>query len=77
MIITKNINTNRIMLHVAFAGPIDGEPIFLLHGFPDFWFCWEDQIKDLANQGFRVIAPDQRGFNKSEKPKNIHDYSIM
>ena len=75
MIITKKINTNGIMLHVAFAGPDDGEPVFLLHGFPDFWFCWEDQINALANQGFRVVAPDQRGFNQSEKPKGIDAYS--
>ena len=75
MIITKKINTNGIMLNVAFAGPVDGEPVFLLHGFPDFWFCWEDQMKALANEGFRVIAPDQRGFNQSEKPKGIEAYS--
>jgi pimeloyl-ACP methyl ester carboxylesterase len=75
MIETTFIETNHVKLHVALAGPKDGEPVILLHGFPDFWFCWEKQMKALADQGFRVIVPDQRGFNLSDKPKGIKAYS--
>jgi len=75
MIETTFIETDHVKLHVALAGPKDGEPVILLHGFPDFWFCWEKQIEALAAEGFRVIAPDQRGFNLSDKPQGIKAYS--
>jgi pimeloyl-ACP methyl ester carboxylesterase len=70
------ILTNGIKLHTAFAGPKDGEPVILLHGFPDAWFGWEPQIQALAEAGFHVIAPDQRGYNLSDKPKGIASYSL-
>ena len=62
-IIHKFIKTNGVKLHVSLAGPEDGEPVFLLHGFPDAWFGWEAQIKALADAGFRVITPSQRGYS--------------
>lgn len=65
-----------VTLHVVMAGPKDGEPIFLLHGFPEFWYCWRKQIPYLAEKGFRVIVPDQRGYNLSDKPKSVADYKI-
>ena len=65
------ITTNGIRLHTALAGPEDGEPVFLLHGFPDAWFGWEAQIGPLADAGFRVIVPDQRGYNLSDKPEGV------
>jgi pimeloyl-ACP methyl ester carboxylesterase len=68
------LSTNRIRLHAALAGPEDGDPVFLLHGFPDAWFGWEAQIGPLAEAGFRVIVPDQRGYNLSDKPKGIASY---
>ena len=68
------LSTNRIRLHTALAGPEDGDPVFLLHGFPDAWFGWEAQIEPLAEAGFRVIVPDQRGYNLSDKPKGIASY---
>jgi pimeloyl-ACP methyl ester carboxylesterase len=58
------------------AGPEDGEPVILLHGFPEAWFGWEPQIHALAAAGFRVIAPDQRGYNLSDKPKGIISYRM-
>ena len=51
----ESISTNGIRLHTALAGPEDGEPVFLLHGFPDAWFGWESQIRPLVEAGFRVI----------------------
>ena len=70
------IPTNGIRLHAAFAGPEDGEPVILLHGFPEAWFGWEPQIHALAAAGFRVIAPDQRGYNLSDKPKGVASYHM-
>jgi pimeloyl-ACP methyl ester carboxylesterase len=70
------LSTNRIRLHTALAGPEDGDPVLLLHGFPDAWFGWEAQIGPLAEAGFRVIVPDQRGYNLSDKPKGIASYQM-
>jgi len=65
----KYIEIEDLKLHAALAGPEDGVPIILLHGFPDAWFSWESQISTLTTEGFRVIAPDQRGYNRSDKPR--------
>jgi len=70
------IQANKINLHVALAGPKDGKPVILLHGFPDASFGWEAQIQALAQAGFHVIAPDQRGYNLSDKPKGVKNYNV-
>jgi len=70
------IPTNGIRLHTALAGPENGDPVFLLHGFPDAWFGWEAQIGPLAEAGFRVIVPDQRGYNLSDKPIGVSSYQM-
>jgi len=70
------ISTNGIKLHTAFSGPKEGKPVILLHGFPDAWFGWESQIHALSSAGFRVIAPDQRGYNLSNKPKGKKNYRM-
>src|SRR5262245_41380434 len=67
------IATNGIRLHVVQAGPVDGPPVLLLHGFPEFWWTWHAQLAALARAGFRVIVPDQRGFDRSDKPPRIED----
>lgn len=67
---------NGITLHVVTAGPEDGTPILLLHGFPEFWYGWHNQIPYLAERGYRVIVPDQRGYNLSDKPKGIKNYHL-
>jgi epoxide hydrolase 4 len=63
-----------VRLHHVEAGPIDGPAVVLLHGFPDFWYSWRHQIPALAAAGFRVIAPDMRGYNLSSKPPGIRAY---
>ena len=68
------INTNGIRLHVVQAGPKSGTPVLLLHGFPEFWYGWRKQIPALVAAGCRVIVPDQRGYNLSDKPKGIQAY---
>ena len=72
----SRIPTNGINLHVAEAGPPGGPLIFLLHGFPEFWYGWRNQIAPLAERGFHVIAPDQRGYNLSDKPADIGSYDL-
>lgn len=70
------IPTNGIRLHVVQAGPKDGPPVVLLHGYPEFWWGWNQQIAPLARAGFRVIVPDQRGYNASDKPDGIEAYRV-
>jgi len=70
------IDTNGIKLHVVQAGPQSGVPVVLLHGFPEFWYGWRKQIPALVEAGCRVIMPDQRGYNLSDKPKGIKNYDI-
>ena len=60
-------------LHCVEAG--DGPLIVLLHGFPEFWFSWRLQIAPLAAAGFRVVAPDLRGYNLSSRPADVEAYS--
>ena len=70
------IKTNGIRLHVVQAGPKSGIPVVLLHGFPEFWYGWRKQIPALVEAGCRVIVPDQRGYNLSDKPEGIKNYRI-
>lgn len=70
------VETNGIRLHVAQAGPVEGPLVILLHGFPEFWYGWRKQIDALAAAGLRVWAPDQRGYNLSDKPPSVQDYRI-
>lgn len=70
------IRTNDVQLHTVMAGPKSGPPVILLHGFPEFWRGWVKQLPALVQAGCRVIIPDQRGYNLSEKPKNIKSYCV-
>ena len=67
---------NGIALHVVLAGSASGKPLIFLHGFPEFWFAWRLQIDHFVSSGYRVIIPDQRGYNLSDKPAGIANYSI-
>ena len=61
-------------LHYVEAG--DGALVVLLHGFPEFWYSWRFQIPALAAAGFRVVAPDMRGYNLSSRPASVGEYEI-
>lgn len=65
---------NDVRLHWVEAG--SGPPVLLLHGFPECWWMWRHQIRPLADAGFRVIAPDLRGYNLSDKPSGISAYRM-
>jgi pimeloyl-ACP methyl ester carboxylesterase len=71
-----SVIVNGVSLHVAQAGPADGPLVVLLHGFPEFWFEWRDFFSPLAQAGFRVVAPDQRGYNLSSKPQGVAAYRL-
>ena len=70
---SKFIQANNINLHYVEEGT--GELVILLHGFPEFWYGWRNQIPVLS-KSYRVVAPDMRGYNLSDKPTNVSDYNI-
>ncbi|WP_419181197.1 alpha/beta fold hydrolase [Haloarcula pelagica] len=67
---------NDVELHVVTAGDPDAPLVVLLHGHPDFWYGWRDQIRPLVDAGFRVVVPDQRGCNLSDAPDGIDAYRL-
>lgn len=66
-------DSNGVKLHYVTSG--DGPLVVLLHGFPDFWFTWRDQMPVLAKH-FQVVALDLRGYNKSDQPKGVENYAM-
>ena len=69
------LETNGVRLHVVQAGPRSGRIAILLHGFPECWIAWANQIDALAAAGYRVWIPDQRGYNTSDKPRGVKSYA--
>jgi len=67
----RTISANGVRLHVTEAG--QGPLVVLLHGFPQLWWAWRHQIAALAAAGYRVVAPDLRGFGSSDKPPRPYD----
>lgn len=65
-----------VTLHLVEAGKESDPPLVLLHGFPEFWYSWRHQFRPLADAGYHVIAPDQRGYNLSDKPREVQAYSL-
>jgi pimeloyl-ACP methyl ester carboxylesterase len=65
-----------VRLHAVAAGPADGPLVLLLHGFPEFWYGWRHQLAPLAAAGFRVVVPDQRGYNWSDRPRGVRSYNL-
>ncbi|HEY5002846.1 MAG TPA: alpha/beta hydrolase [Ktedonobacteraceae bacterium] len=71
----RDIITNGIRMHYVTQGT--GPLIVLLHGFPEFWYSWRHQILFLAEQGYRVVAPDLRGYNDTDKPRKGYTVSTL
>ncbi|EMA38723.1 alpha/beta fold hydrolase [Halobiforma nitratireducens] len=61
-------------LHARVAGDETDPLVVLLHGFPEFWYGWHEAIQPLVENGYRVLVPDQRGYNRSEKPSGVGSY---
>lgn len=74
--ITKFVETNGIRLFVVQEGPSDGPLVILLHGFPEFWYEWRQQMTLLAEAGYRVWVPDMRGYHLSDKPQAVNAYAL-
>jgi pimeloyl-ACP methyl ester carboxylesterase len=72
----RRIKTNGVELDVTVAGPSSGPLVILLHGFPELAHSWRKQIPALAEHGYWVWAPDQRGYNESDKPAGLASYRI-
>lgn len=75
-LVHRDVKTGGVRLHVVTAGPAEGPMVLLLHGFPEAWFGWRRQMGLLAARGYFVVAPDQRGYNTSDKPNPIRDYAV-
>jgi SAM-dependent methyltransferase len=71
----RMIETNGIRLHVAEQG--EGPLIILCHGFPECWYSWRHQLPALAKAGFRAVAPDLRGYGRSDRPEEVEKYTIL
>jgi pimeloyl-ACP methyl ester carboxylesterase len=70
------IKTNGVDMAVYESGPKDGIPVVLCHGFPELAYSWRHQIPALADAGYRVLAPDQRGYGLSSRPAAVDQYDI-
>ncbi len=69
------VDTNGIRMHVAEAGA--GPLVVLCHGFPELWYSWRHQLPALAAAGYRVVAPDQRGYGRTERPDDVGQYTLL
>lgn len=69
----RRVRTNGIELNIAEAG--EGPLVLLLHGFPESWYSWRHQLAPLAAAGYRAVAPDMRGYGKSDRPQAIEAYN--
>jgi epoxide hydrolase A/B len=74
-LVQRIIKTNGISLNIAEQG--EGPLVLLCHGFPEGWYSWRHQIEVLATAGFHVVAPDMRGYGKSDRPEAIDQYTIL
>jgi epoxide hydrolase 4 len=68
------VDSNGVKIHYVTMG--QGELCVLIHGFPDFWYTWREQMPELAKH-FQVVAIDQRGYNLSDKPEGVENYKLQ
>jgi pimeloyl-ACP methyl ester carboxylesterase len=69
------IDVRGLRMHIAEAGT--GPLVVLLHGFPESWYSWRHQLVALAEAGYHVVAPDQRGYGGTDAPAEIDQYSML
>ncbi|MCZ0985357.1 alpha/beta fold hydrolase [Streptomyces diastatochromogenes] len=74
-LIHRHIDVNGVRLHIAEQG--EGPLVLLLHGWPESWYSWRHQFEPLAAAGYRVVAPDQRGYARSEQPADVTAYTML
>ena len=73
----STVDSGGVHIHHELHGPEDGPPVVLLHGFPDTGRMWRHQVTALADAGYRVVVPDQRGFGRSDKPTEVEAYNVL
>jgi pimeloyl-ACP methyl ester carboxylesterase len=71
----RDASANGIRIHYVEQGT--GPLVFLCHGFPEGWYSWRDQLTALAAAGYRAVAPDMRGYGRTEAPAEISSYTIL
>ncbi|MGW1285176.1 alpha/beta fold hydrolase [Streptomyces sp. NPDC002586] len=71
----RHVRLNSVDVHIAEQG--EGPLVLLLHGFPEAWYSWRHQIDAIAAAGYRVVAPDQRGYGTTDRPDGIDQHSIF
>jgi pimeloyl-ACP methyl ester carboxylesterase len=70
-----DVEANGLTFSIRTAGPADGRPVLLLHGFPQTSWCWRAQLQALGEAGYRAVAPDQRGYSAGARPPEVADYA--
>ncbi|GAV92586.1 Abhydrolase_6 domain-containing protein [Cephalotus follicularis] len=71
----KMMSCNGITMHVAEKG--QGPAVLFLHGFPELWYSWRNQILGLSSLGYHAIAPDLRGYGDTEAPPSVSSYTCF
>jgi pimeloyl-ACP methyl ester carboxylesterase len=71
----RTVNANNIRIHLADAG--EGPTVLMIHGFPESWYSWREQLPVLAEQGYHAVAMDVRGYGRSSKPSQVEDYRML
>jgi pimeloyl-ACP methyl ester carboxylesterase len=71
----RTVETNGIRMHLAEQG--EGPLVVLCHGFPESWYSWRHQLPALAAAGFRAVAPDMRGYGRTDRPEAIDQYTLL
>lgn len=70
------VDSGGVKIHFASYGKVDAPLIVMVHGFPDFWYTWRDQMKVLGDAGYRCVAMDTRGYNLSGQPEGVENYDM-
>ena len=71
------VDAGALRMHAAVCGPEDGPAVLLCHGFPESWYSWRHQLRALGEAGYRVIAPDQRGYGQTDAPPDVESYTQL
>lgn len=71
------LSVNGITLSIHCAGPEQGPVVWLLHGFPESWYSWRHQMRALAEEGYRVVVPEMRGYGQSSAPEDVASYDLI
>ena len=69
------VETNGVRMHIAEQG--SGPTVLLCHGFPECWYSWRHQLRELAAAGFHAVAPDMRGYGQTDAPPEIDRYTLL